>query len=654
MIHKCIAFILLTALFSLSLAFPWKNSPIDTSAQHIAEYWNANLQKTTQTPSFVSQKPKSIQDLSKEQIDKIEDFIANLMQCLEISGLSIGITNKDGTLFYNKGFGERGKTSGGQVDENTVFSVGSVTKSFTGFLIAKLAEEGKLDINAPVNQYLGGFALDNLINSAMVSPADLVTHHTGYPAFSYDAITYGYKDTIPPSFLVNNLKYVSSQTSPRQEFMYNNIMFTVAGFLASYIRSQENQDQADLDWHDMVEKEIFQVLGMDRSISNVSALSSFTDNFAYPHLGEQGQMPLDANKMILSTAPAGSICSTSKDLLKWVQLFLNKGTSAGQRVVSEGTIDLITSPHVATKLDMLQTKLTKPDGKIAVINKIQSYGFGLFNGVYDGIRILSHAGTVVGSVAELTLLPDYGFGIVSMCNEEGMNQALQLLHYFIIDLLTEQNVPSLVNKEMVCMSKPPKPGPLPNFDVQDPSRELSDYVGDYIHPFMGQVSISISDNQKMVLSYGISKGLLYSLGNDRFLMSNQTFQILDDFEASLGPSLLPVEFQVNLFTGKVDSLLLPLQPGVGPIRFTLSGVYNDISTKWTSKDVHQPFTTRTVQQINTGISGGVFAGVLVGTMVFTIMATLAVGAISILVWHKMRANPNPKVGNYIDMETLEN
>ena len=88
---------------------------------------------------------------------------------------------KDGKVIYAKGFGERDQKSGLPVTTKTLFAIGSSTKSFTVTSLGVLVDQGKLDWDKPVRDYLPDFQLMDQFATERMTPRDLVTHRSGLP-----------------------------------------------------------------------------------------------------------------------------------------------------------------------------------------------------------------------------------------------------------------------------------------------------------------------------------------------------------------------------------------------------------------------------------------------------------------------------------------
>src|SRR5579864_634157 len=118
---------------------------------------------------------------------QLENFIFEKIAETKLPGLSIALI-KDGQMHWSRGFGLRDAESGLAATPHTLYSVGSVTKSFTAIGIMQLAEQGKLDVDDPIEKYM---PFDLRPGGEVVRIWHLMTHTSGIPALAYAENTIG-------------------------------------------------------------------------------------------------------------------------------------------------------------------------------------------------------------------------------------------------------------------------------------------------------------------------------------------------------------------------------------------------------------------------------------------------------------------------------
>ena len=92
-------------------------------------------------------------DLSESVMELLEQTITDLMKQFKIPGMSLGIVSND-QVIYSKAFGAKNLEKNIPTTMDTLYFIGSTAKSFTALAIMQLVQEGKLNLDDPVNHYL--------------------------------------------------------------------------------------------------------------------------------------------------------------------------------------------------------------------------------------------------------------------------------------------------------------------------------------------------------------------------------------------------------------------------------------------------------------------------------------------------------------------
>jgi len=108
-------------------------------------------------------------------LEELDAYIEKAMDEWEVPGLAIAIVEND-TVVFARGYGVREISDPTPVDEHTVFAIGSATKSFTSASVAMLVDEGKLEWDGPVTNYLPGFQMFDSWVTRQITVRDLLTH----------------------------------------------------------------------------------------------------------------------------------------------------------------------------------------------------------------------------------------------------------------------------------------------------------------------------------------------------------------------------------------------------------------------------------------------------------------------------------------------
>src|ERR1700733_11036066 len=179
-----------------------------------------------------------------QKLDGFDAFANNELRDWKCDGFAIAIV-QDGKVILSKGYGLRDVKKNLPVTEKTLFAIGSSTKSFTVTSLGVLVDQGKLDWDKPVRQYLPDFQLMDETVTERMTPRDLVTHRSGLPR--HDLMWYAAPFTREEIY--NRLRYLEPSKDFRASFQYQNLMFMTAGYLAGRV--------AGSSWESVVKSRIF-------------------------------------------------------------------------------------------------------------------------------------------------------------------------------------------------------------------------------------------------------------------------------------------------------------------------------------------------------------------------------------------------------------
>jgi len=328
------------------------------------------------------------QDFPRGLLDReIEKALADF----QVPGLAIGIV-KEGRTVLLKGYGV--KTAGGRepVDGNTVFGLGSASKTFNAGLAAMLVQEGRLDWDDKIAKHLPDFKLYDPWVTKEASLRDLLSHRVGIGDLGLLFLgTTKSRDEITAK-----TRFLQPQIGFRTGWAYNNIMFIAAGQLMARITGKS--------WDDALREKIFAPLGMTASGSRFRDVAVLP-NRVTPHWIEDGKPVPIAWSDMDSTGPAGSVYSSAADLVKWMRLHLGGGELDGVKLWSPEIQKTMFSPH-SLLVDI-------PLGWQA---SLSAYALGWFVTDYRGRAVVWHGGNCDGMSSVIGLRPEDKLGVVILQN----------------------------------------------------------------------------------------------------------------------------------------------------------------------------------------------------------------------------------------------
>lgn len=479
-------------------------------------------------------------DKAAASLEGLADEVASGLERFEVPGVAIGIVKGDEVLLA-EGYGMRDVEGNLPVTADTLFPIGSSTKAFTTMTLGTLVDEGRLDWDRPVREYLQRFALANDYMTTHVTPRDLVTHRSGYPR--HDLVWYNNQD-LTRTDLVARLEHLEPNAELREKFQYNNLMFLTAGHLIETITGKS--------WEDAVRERILTPLGMTRT-TFADADSVEDADHALPYAKRDDVVKKIPFREVGNMGPAGSINSSAREMTNWLLLNLGGGTFDGKRIVQASTLTELQTPqmHIGALPDEPET------GPM-------SYAMGWFVDTYRGHLRLHHGGNIDGFSALVVFFPHDGLGIVVLTNMNG-TPLTGLLARHVADRVLElerRDWLSEAHAEREQMESVRKEAESKKESVRIEGTSLSHpidaFAGRYHDEGYGDLLI-----EKKGDGLGISyNGITAPLEHWHYDVFNATENADDPaFED------LKVSFETD-FNGNVAVVKVPFEPLVDPIVFT--------------------------------------------------------------------------------------
>jgi CubicO group peptidase (beta-lactamase class C family) len=469
----------------------------------------------------------------------LEQFIPQQMQKWKVPGLAIAVV-QNGQVIYSHGFGMRDVKDNLPVTPKTIFAIGSISKSFTALSMGILNDEGKLDWDKPVRQYLPEFQMYDPVASERMTPRDLMSHRVGMAG--HDLLWYS--SDFSRDDLVRRLRFLQSDHDFRSGYHYNNLLVATAGYMVGKI--------AGRSWEDFVRQRIFEPLQMNSS--NFSVLESQkSSDFSLPYRKDEGgtvsQIPFHP---VSSIGPAGSINSNVEDMARYALFQLGTGKAGAGQLVSEANLTL---NHTA--------QVPMPGGLPSKEIGPRSYGMGWVISSYRGHPLWWHNGGIDGFYALLTLLPDENFGVVILTNLLGNDPVPEVVAYHLYDrLLGLQSVnwaerfEDVEAKQKTAEDDERKKELSGRKANTHPSHELEGYSGRYENPGYGVLTVQTD-----------GEGLKATLNKLSFPLRHYSYDIFESPPDSTGAvDIGKVRFLTDM-NGDINAIAAPLEPEAPEIVF---------------------------------------------------------------------------------------
>ena len=468
-------------------------------------------------------------------LNGFDGFVEKVMKDWHVPGLAVAIV-KDGKVVYAKGFGHRDVKKGLKVTPDTLFAIGSNSKSFTATAMAILASEGKLDWDKPVRDYLPDFRLHDAYATAHLRPRDLVTHQSGLPR--HDMVWYG--SPLSRKELFERLRYLEPSKPLHAKYQYNNLMFLTAGVLIERVSGNT--------WEEFVRRRILDPLGMKNSNFSVND-SQKTSDFSMPYQETNGEVKEIPFRNIDVIGPAGSINSSVNEMTRWLLLQLGKGKFEGRQIIPEKNLAEVHTPQIVAGGDL------KYDESF-----YSSYAMGWGVTSYRGHPTVSHGGGIDGFTSAMRFLPKDQLGVVVLTNSS--SPASGLIASNVIDRmlgLTEapwaQRALDDAARAKQTQAKNKAEDEAKRKKDAPPTHQLKDYAGQFEHPAYQTLTISQDGEQLKFDLHGLTGAL-----------KHYHYDIFQGAEGVAGFEGMKLTFQVSR-TGEIESVAIPLEASVKEIVF---------------------------------------------------------------------------------------
>src|SRR3990167_7884724 len=321
-------------------------------------------------------------------VDPLNKFITKGMKELGVPGLSIAIIEND-KIVFEKGYGvtKLGKTE--PITPETLMKIGSISKSMTTLLMAKLIEEGKFHWDTKARDLYPNFKVGDDKLSETLDMEELVSASTGLPRED-SPMMFNYHRLDP----FQQLAMIKPTTKNKETFQYNNQLYAVAGAISAHVA--EPNKPMDQSFTNLMTEKVFKPMGMNAT--------TFTpkENYAFPHAtfitGDTQALTLRADEFTDFVKPAGGIWSNAHDMALYIITELQKGVNeTGKRVFDEHNLIYRRTPHAQ------------------VIHNAY-YGLGWIVLKYKGLTQIMHGGATGGFTSFLEFFPEKRCGFIILTN----------------------------------------------------------------------------------------------------------------------------------------------------------------------------------------------------------------------------------------------
>lgn len=354
-----------------------------------------------------------------------EEKVKTIYTINELAGdFLIGVVNEKGLVFsyaLNRDIAD-GKKS--KLDDNSPIYIASHTKSFSGTLLKILEEEGTIDLNKTMNDYLPELVFDGSVDTKSITVKDMLNHTHGINStmLTWKTAFLGYNNGNSELFQALNSNF---ERDPSRQFRYSNTGPVLACMVVDKVSGRS--------WKGLMKEKIFEPLGMTNTSGNVSDYN-LKDIFPAIQVTNDGAVFSSGfYKKDNTMSAAGGTISTINDLAKWLKFNINRETSILKKKES---------------FNELHRKTTDQKRTYFTYERF-GYSLGWDLATYQEDTILTRFGSYAGISFHLSFIPSRKMGIVAYSNENRADRLPHLMANYVYNLLGKNiKVEELYKEEM--------------------------------------------------------------------------------------------------------------------------------------------------------------------------------------------------------------
>jgi CubicO group peptidase (beta-lactamase class C family) len=370
---------------------------------------------------------------NQANLDRLDEMVAQAMARTRVPGVVVGILH-EGEI-YSAGFGVTSTDHPLAVTKETLFQIGSITKTFTATATMRLVEMGKLDLDATVRTYLPEFKVSDEAASSHATIRHLLTHTGGWVGDLFEDTGAG-DDALP--------RYMACMAGLEQlaplgtVWSYNNAGFCLAGYVIEAVTGQS--------YTAALKELVLEPLGLQNVYFDAGDV--ITHRFAVGHhvtgTGAEVSRPWPLSRALY---PAGGITCPVGDLLRYASFHMGDGKTPDETgLLTPESMSAMQSPQAT------------------IWGEKEAIGLSWFINDVNGTRTISHGGGTNGQSTLLTLVPERQFAVAVFTNANRGGRVTRDVTFWVL-------------KEYLGVEKEdPKP-------IDSSLEELAPYVGRYVRPF---------------------------------------------------------------------------------------------------------------------------------------------------------------------------
>ena len=339
-------------------------------------------------------------------IAKYREEIPQRMQQENVSGLAVVVVD-DQHILWAEGFGYTEWDEKITVTPSTLFSIQSMSKSFTATAVMFAVQDGLVDLDEPITTYLPDFHVNSIFEEypeKKITLRMLLSHTAG---FAHEA-PYGSNFDHPAYSFEKHIASISNtwlKFPVGTRYSYSNLGIDLAGYIL--------QVRSGMPFIQYVQERVLDPFGMKNSTLDVGRIRA-TSTRAIGHEMNNSFRPAVDFLLI----PSGGVWTTATDMTRYLQFHINSGSLDGNRLLEE---------------NLAETMYTPPSIPAQNAHRDSSSALGIDISTRNGVRHFQHGGGGWGFNSSMVWYPELKLGAVVLCNEDLNNDLVVQLNEGILD-----------------------------------------------------------------------------------------------------------------------------------------------------------------------------------------------------------------------------
>jgi len=467
------------------------------------------------------------------ELQEFDDYCKKVVDKHKIPGFTIGLASY-GEMFFERGYGYRNVKEKLPINSDTLFGIGSVTKSLTCVAIMQLQEQGNLSVHSPVTYYIPEFKTPNKEYTDKITIHHLMTHTTGIPPLATlyatlkrsilnDQDDYEYIN-IKQLEELNSLPSIKSTEQllsfmadqdyeflgePGKEFSYLNDGYALLGIIIERVSGQS--------YESYLKSHILSPLKMNHSVFYFEELAHYENiTTIYDSCVSNNKIEVFRSNNHWEGPPmiaAAFLKSTVNDMLKYAEIFRNNGKSGNVRILKPESVEQMLTPFIECD-----------------VGKYYGYGLRIIPDFF-GYKLVGHGGAIKGSRTKMFVLPELNLTSIAFAN-----------------LQTAPTVELTTSALTNFLGKGVKQSNIHLKEIDVPLKKLKQYEGHYASQELMNIQIWVDNGKLTIKTAELPTTELIPVNKDLFLLKLGAFREFIRFLRNSRGEVFRVLFMVRQLT----------------------------------------------------------------------------------------------------------